>query len=256
MSSTGGRHPKNVLDAAGRGWSPFQGMRHAKHAHRPPDCYPCLRYELSPMNPGWTFKRKWRARGLELPTFWFIATSNTHKSLSLVDLSFFSWTNWTNFRFANRARVSVGTMSRDENRASFSADRNCWIPTRSSVDRRARSGIPGPNDTCEEAPARGKRIIGVLQLPTGRAVAGGEMHGKNGWCATSELGADFTLTRPILILKALDASKLALVVGYKNVTKCDGLGGDEQIIRANRFSALFQPSSKQSISGIRRSLEW
>jgi len=47
-----------------------------------------------------------------------------------------------------------------------------------------------------------------------------------------------------------------LVIGYKNMTKCDGLGRDEQIIRANRFSELFQPNSKQPIRGIRRSLEW
>ncbi|GEM_PF-3346886 len=58
--------------------------------------------------------------------------------------------------------------------------------------------------------------------------------------------------QPILAFELMDATKLALVISHQNVTQLDRLGGNEEIVCAERCSNLFKLHAKQTVGSISR----
>lgn len=60
----------------------------------------------------------------------------------------------------------------------------------------------------------------------------------------TSLISDLNLEQPIFVPELINPSELTLVVGYKNMSECNRLGSNEQIIRADGFAFLFKPSAE------------
>jgi len=69
-------------------------------------------------------------------------------------------------------------------------------------------------------------------------------------------GKTSCLSQPILASKAVDARELSFIVGDDGAAECDGLGGNEQIVPADRPAGLFKAGADQAIDCICGRLEW
>src|ERR1039458_4186181 len=63
------------------------------------------------------------------------------------------------------------------------------------------------------------------------------------------------LAQPILAGKILDAGEFLFVIGNDGVTKCNRLGRNEQVIRADWLTRLLKPGTQQSVGSICRWFE-